>query len=160
MEIIKEQPNYYAIIPANVRYDKKLSQSAKLLYGEITALTNEKGYCWASNKYFSDLYKVTKQSISSWIKQLKDRGYIGVTINYKENSREIKNRYIRLLEHPIQENLNTPIQVNPKENTTTSSITTTFPSTGAIIVLSSKTPTLLGFLKNCSTITTKTKIMT
>ena len=35
-----EKPSYYAIIPANVRYDKRLTDKAKLLYGEITCLTN------------------------------------------------------------------------------------------------------------------------
>ena len=37
----KEQPNYYAIIPATVRYDTNLKYAKKLLYGEITALANK-----------------------------------------------------------------------------------------------------------------------
>lgn len=68
--------SYYAIIPANVRYDKRLSANAKLLYGEITALCNEKGCCEVKSKYFADLYEVSKKSARNWIKQLEDYGYI------------------------------------------------------------------------------------
>lgn len=70
------KPNYYAIITAEVRYDKELPPNAKLLYGEISALANQKGYCYATNKYFADLYDVAEKTISEWIKQLKIRGHI------------------------------------------------------------------------------------
>ena len=109
---------YYAIIPATVRYDKDIPPNAKLLYGEITALCNQKGYCWATNEYFSNLYKCTKQSVSSWISKLKEKGYISVEMIYKEGSKEILNRYIKIIEYPIQNNLNTPIQNNLKDNNT------------------------------------------
>jgi uncharacterized phage protein (TIGR02220 family) len=112
------QKSYYAIIPANVRYDKDLTPNAKLLYGEITALCNEKGYCWASNSYFSKLYKVSKVSISKWINQLVDKGYIQADIQYKEGTKEILNRYLRIVYDPIKENLNTPIKEKFKDNTT------------------------------------------
>lgn len=88
------EPGYYAILPATVRYDKNLTPSAKLLYAEITALSNSKGYCWASNKYFADLYGVGKNSISNWIKNLKDNGYIDIRMIYRENSVSIKERHI------------------------------------------------------------------
>ena len=61
---------YYAILPANVRYDKKLTPNAKLLYAEITALCNKEGYCWATNEYFADLYSMSKSSISRNISSL------------------------------------------------------------------------------------------
>lgn len=119
-----EQISYYAVIPANVRYDENLPPNAKLLYGEITALCNQNGYCWATNEYFAKLYKCTRQSISSWISQLKDRGYISIEFIYKEGSKEILNRYIKIFEYPIKEILNTPIQKNLKENNTSSFNTT------------------------------------
>lgn len=101
---------YYAIIPASVRYDEKLNANAKLLYGEITALCNEKGYCWASNNYFAELYKVDKVTVSRWIGNLKDRGYVSVEMQYKEGTNQILNRYIRLCQEGIGENVNTPMQ--------------------------------------------------
>lgn len=66
-----EQINYYAIIPATIRYNKELKFAERLLYGEITALTNKKGYCFATNRYFSELYNVTVETISRWISHLK-----------------------------------------------------------------------------------------
>lgn len=111
-----EKPSYYSIIPASVRYDKRLTANAKLLYAEITALTNMNGQCFATNDYFSKLYGVSKQSISSWIKNLVDCGYIKSEIIYKEGSKEIDKRYLTFLYDPIKENFNTPHQENFKDN--------------------------------------------
>ena len=103
------QPSYYAVIPANVRYDKRLNPSARLLYGEIAALTNHLGYCYANNSYFAELYDKSKATISSWINQLVEFGYITSEIIYKDDSKEIQQRRLRIaVADPIQENLNTP----------------------------------------------------
>ena len=116
--------SYFAVIPANVRYDRELTPNAKLLYGEITALCNEKGYCWATNKYFAELYGVSKVSVSKWIKALSERGYIQTRVSCKEGSKEIDYRYITILNDPIKEKFNTPIKEKFKENNT--SFNTTF----------------------------------
>lgn len=71
-----QSPAYYAVIPADVRYAEAVQPNAKLLYGEITALCNQEGYCWASNDYFAELYGVTASTISRWISTLEKRGYI------------------------------------------------------------------------------------
>lgn len=86
----QSQPSYYAIIPAKVRYCKNLMANAKLLYGEITALCNQNGYCWATNKYFSDLYEVDERNIRKWIESLKDEGFIDVDFDNQTSQRKIK----------------------------------------------------------------------
>ena len=72
----REKPNYYSMIPADVRYDQRLTPNAKLLYAEITALTNVNGTCWASDNYFMRLYEVERRTIQNWLKQLEDNNYI------------------------------------------------------------------------------------
>lgn len=67
---------YYAVIPADVRYDQELNANAKLLYGELTALCNQTGYCWATNDYFAQLYGLSGRTISRLIAQLERKGYI------------------------------------------------------------------------------------
>ena len=92
----EQQKSYYAIIPANVRYDKDLAPNAKLLYGEITALCNEKGYCWASNQYFAELYGVSVLSIKRWVNSLVTKGYVYRTLTYKPNSKEVDKRILSI----------------------------------------------------------------
>ena len=101
---MKEKPSYYAIISAEVRYDKKLSANAKLLYGEITCLTNENGFCFATNKYFAELYDKSKVTISKWISELVVNGYVSTSYTYKEGTKEIDKRYISILKGGIKEN--------------------------------------------------------
>lgn len=88
--------SYYAVIPATVRYDNNVVPSAKLLYGEITALCNEKGYCWATNDYFSKLYSVSKRTISTWIKSLCNAGYISAKLVLDNSSQKVKMRCLKV----------------------------------------------------------------
>ena len=122
-----EHRSYYAIIPANVRYDKRLKPNTKLLYGEITALCNERGFCWAGNEYFADLYGVNKETISRWVSDLIKFGYLNREIIYKEGTNQIINRYLRINQYPIDEKRNTPIDEKVKDNNT--SINNTFNNT-------------------------------
>lgn len=124
-----EKPNYYAIIPANVRYDKKLKDKAKLLYGEITALSNKNGYCYASNKYFADLYGVSVVTISSLIKNLIDYNYIESEIIYKDGTKEILNRSLKIINEGYSKKFNDPIKENFKDNNTSSTNNTSINNT-------------------------------
>lgn len=100
----KDKKNYYAIIPANVRYDKRLSPLTRLIYGEITALTNEKGYCFATNAYFANLYSMSNVSISRCISELKEHNYIRVVYDIKEKNVDKRKIYINNLENKKLEN--------------------------------------------------------
>jgi len=81
----QEKPNYYAVIISEVRYDKRISSTAKLIYGEITALSNKTGVCWASNKYFSDNFGISQSQVSRVISKLEELNYIHSVVedNYK-----------------------------------------------------------------------------
>lgn len=114
----KPQRSYYAIIPASVRYDEELTPNAKLLYGEITALCNEKGYCWATNSYFANLYQKDKSTIIRWLQQLEEKGYITRDVVYKKGSREIKTRYMQICDGGHSKNATTPICKNKRDNNT------------------------------------------
>lgn len=95
----KDKKNYYAIIPANVRYNKRLSPLTRLIYGEITALSNEKGYCFATNAYFANLYSMSNVSISRCISELKEHNYIRVVYDIKEKNVDKRKIYINNLEN-------------------------------------------------------------
>jgi len=116
--MIKLEPSYYAIIPANIRYDERLTPNAKLLYGEITSLCNKEGFCWANNRYFSELYKVRIETVSIWINSLIKCGHIDHKIIYKRGTMEILNRYLEIKGKGIVKNLNTPIEKILKDNNT------------------------------------------
>jgi len=109
---MKEKPNYYAIIPAEVRYSKALIPNAKLLYAEITALCNMNGKCTASTEYFCRLYEVSRVSIQKWLKNLEDNNHIRRVNIYKQGSKQIDTRVITLVNIPSKEKLTDNTNIN------------------------------------------------
>ena len=141
MEKENRTPGYMAYIPADVRYDKELKPNEKLLFGEISALATAKGHCWATNKYFADLYDVAVETVSRWISHLAAKGYIKTKIVYLEDGKTIKERRITInffrnyeddeepidekikgidekIKQPIDEKIKQPIDEKIKENNT------------------------------------------
>lgn len=105
-----ERPSYYSIIPATVRYDKRLKAYERLMFSEITALSNKYGYCTASNSYFASLYEVDKTTISRWINHLKNLGYLKTLLI--KNGRAVDSRRIYPNMDPVGRPCNTPIDRN------------------------------------------------
>ena len=107
--------NYYAIIPATVRYSKELKANEKLLYGEITSLSNKNGYCYAQNRYFADLYNVSIETVSRWLSHLQELGFIKIEIKRNEK-KEIITRNIYIVDVPYCQNNQEGIDEKVKDN--------------------------------------------
>lgn len=89
-------------IPAKILLNKDLSDKEKIILSMILYLSEEKGSCFASNKYIANIVNVTPERVSKIISSLKDKGYVKVKLKYKTDSKEIKERQIT----PIVENIN------------------------------------------------------
>lgn len=59
----------YVEVPIIVLLDKDFSTTTKLLMGLLTTLSMQDGFCYASNKYLSNLMKLTKRTITSFKKK-------------------------------------------------------------------------------------------
>ncbi|KRM63352.1 hypothetical protein FC14_GL000638 [Ligilactobacillus agilis DSM 20509] len=134
-----EQPSYYSILTANVRYDKRLRASEKVFFSEITALSNKYGYCTASNRYFANLYEVSKDTVSTWVSDLVKLGYVKREEIRSEQTKEVIERRLYPVATPpidkkadrysskeregIDKKVATPIGKKAEENTTSLNIT-------------------------------------
>ena len=89
-----QKPAYWAVLPATIRYDPDIPSTAKLLYAEISALTDISGYCFASNDYFASNFEITVKSVQRLIKNLADKGYVTVDVVRDPESNEVVSRRI------------------------------------------------------------------
>ena len=108
------RPGYYAIIPADVRYDDQIPANAKLLYGEISALIGAEGFCYAANAYFMRIYGFSDPTVTRLITKLEQAGYIK-RIMERDNAGQVVRRKIYLRAtlpdvHPPIKNDTTPYQ--------------------------------------------------
>ena len=92
--------NWYAVITAKVLMAKDLSSTQKLLMALISNLSNEKGYCYASNKYLGECLDISQITVSKNVAELEEKGYISRILNIDPVSKEIKMRVIIIKEHP------------------------------------------------------------
>ena len=106
-------------IPAKILLNKDLSDKEKIILSMILYLSEEKGSCFASNKYIANIVNVTPERVSKIISSLKDKGYISVKLKYKTDSKEIEERQIYQRERDIiledNENLHNEVEQIKKE---------------------------------------------
>ena len=107
-------PGYQAVLPPMVRYDEALSDKAKLIFCEVMAMTDTRGYCWATNRYLAELMRVHKNSVPRLVKELADRGYVRTEIieggsGTQKERRIFVNDIALSTRHPINATVNTPL---------------------------------------------------
>jgi len=107
-------PSYTAYIPSKVRYDRDLKPNAKLLYAEIDALADYKGYCWATNEHLATLLAVSKRTVQELVSALAEKGYVEVEVVRDMQTNEVVERRLwvdgsmRKSAGPSCENLHDP----------------------------------------------------
>lgn len=117
MDKAPKYPGYTALLPPRVRYDKELPASAKLLYAEISAMSDVTGFCWASNRYLGALMGLSKRSVSDLVAKLQDQDYIQILV-IKSEAGAVEERRIYVTDTglmrlpPIAKNCYTPIAKN------------------------------------------------
>ncbi len=70
--------SYFIAVPRIILNDQSCSQTEKLVYGMINSLSNNREYCYASNKYFANSLNVKEKTISNSINNLKRNNYIDI----------------------------------------------------------------------------------
>lgn len=75
------EPNYFCVIPSYILFDNNLTPHARLLYGLLSSLCKSKGYCWASNSYFAEKFKVTRKIASKWLSELAKNNHICIELS-------------------------------------------------------------------------------
>ena len=103
----------------SVLRDNRLTFLERLLLIHIISLCKKNGYCWATNRYFCDIYNVTQVTISKSISNLATFGYIKT--EYDNTSTNNSKRIIKLSEvlnlkiKSIKDNFNTSYKQNFKQ---------------------------------------------
>lgn len=77
--------NWFAPLPASVLLSKTLTDKQKLLIALIANLMNERGYCFASNKYLGECLDCSESTIKDHLKKLEEVGILGRIIRLKPN---------------------------------------------------------------------------
>ena len=70
----------FAVIPMSILENKVLSANAKLLYGEIMALSKRSGKCYATNEHLANVLGLKRTTIPNLLRELSGSGLIIIDI--------------------------------------------------------------------------------
>lgn len=116
--------NWYAVITAKVLMSKQLTSTQKLLIALISNLTNERGYCFATNQYLGECLNLSTDTVSGNISDLVNKRFLGRIIKINER-KQVEMRILTIIENgevsensptPIGEESDTPHGIKAEEN--------------------------------------------
>jgi len=70
------QHNAFLLIPAYIVNHSDIDNATAILFGRLNALSNQQGYCFATDVYLAEICKCKKRVISDRLKLLEDLGFI------------------------------------------------------------------------------------
>lgn len=101
--VISENRGFEGVwIPKKLYITNKFNLRTKFFVVEIKSLS-KKGYCYASDKHFSEFLGVGDRMVQTMIKQLKDDGYLTTEYEYEKGTRAIKKRFLILTQKFLDE---------------------------------------------------------
>lgn len=87
-------PGFWSVIPATVMFDTELRANEKLLYGIISAMANQKGYCYTTNATLGKWLDANPDTVSKWVRHLSRRGHITVHIDPEGDNADRRRIYL------------------------------------------------------------------
>ena len=95
--IISENRNFRGVWISSALYlTREFTPNEKFVLIEIHSLTQKNKKCFASNKHFADFVGLKENTIQKMMSKFEKSGYISRIYEYKENSKEIEKRIIKL----------------------------------------------------------------
>lgn len=92
---MNREPSFFSVIPYPVLVSQDLKPNSKILYGIITSLATQKGYCYASNSYLAKIIGSSNGAVSRYVAELVDYGFLGS--EYVKQGKETKERRLYVL---------------------------------------------------------------
>ena len=118
-----DKPSFYSILTADVRYDERIGDFAKLLYSDLTARCNRKGYCWPTNEQLAEDHRKNARTIVRTLRELESAGYIATEVIRDQKNMVVERRIwldanaragLEFLRKPPDKNVMTPPDKNVK----------------------------------------------
>lgn len=95
--VIPENRGFKGVwIPDRLYLTREFTPNEKFVLIEIYSLTRKDRLCYATNKHFSDFVGLSESAIKKMMTKFEKLGYISRTIEYKNGSKEIIRRFIKL----------------------------------------------------------------